>query len=159
MPVMLHRPLFELSLKQAGQTHLLISTPRPSLISRLRPHVRLDEQQRRNIVWPTVGVWSAPLPGSDVIFVLGPEPALRWKTFASQVVGIAEKYSSPLVISLGALLADVPHTRPVHVFGSAADDDLVSRFDLERSRYEGPTGIVGVVQHALTSAGFSGASL
>jgi hypothetical protein len=125
----------------------------------VRPHVRLDEQQRRNIVWPTVGVWSASLPGSDVIFVLGPEPALRWKTFASQIVGIAEKYSSPLVISLGALLADVPHTRPVHVFGSAADDDLISRFDLERSRYEGPTGIVGVVQHALTNAGFSGASL
>jgi hypothetical protein len=125
----------------------------------VRPHVRLDDHQRRNIVWPTVGVWSASLPGSDVIFVLGPEPALRWKTFAAQVVGIAEKYSSPLVISLGALLADVPHTRPVHVFGSAADDDLISRFDLERSRYEGPTGLVGVVQHALTSAGFSGASL
>ncbi len=125
----------------------------------VRPHVRLDEEQKRNIVWPTVGAWSASLPGADVIFVLGPEPALRWKSFTAQVVGIAQKYSCPLVISLGALLADVPHTRPVHIFGSATDDDLINRFDLERSRYEGPTGIVGVLQNAFSAAGIPSASL
>jgi hypothetical protein len=125
----------------------------------VRPHVRLDAQRHREIVWPTVGVWSASLPGSDVLLVLGPEPALRWRTFCDQLVGIAELVGSPLVLTLGALLADVPHTRPTHVIGTATDPTLIERFDLERSRYEGPTGIVGVLQDAFTRAGVPAASL
>jgi proteasome assembly chaperone (PAC2) family protein len=124
----------------------------------VRPHIRLIEENR-TIVWPTVGVWSASLPGTDAIFVLGPEPALRWRTFTDQIVGIAERFGCPMVISLGALLADVPHTRAVQVIGTASDDDLIDRFDLERSRYEGPTGIVGVLQDAFTTAGRPSASL
>jgi hypothetical protein len=125
----------------------------------VRPHVRLDAQRHREIVWPTVGVWSASLPGSDVLLVLGPEPALRWRTFCDQLVGIAELVASPLVLTLGALLADVPHTRPTHVIGTATDPTLIERFDLERSRYEGPTGIVGVLQDAFTRSGVPAASL
>ena len=125
----------------------------------VRPHVRLDDERRRQIVWPTVGVWSVSLPGSDVVLILGPEPALRWRSFCEQIVGIAERVGAPLALTLGALLADVPHTRPVQLIGTAADSSLIERYDLERSRYEGPTGIVGVLQHALTTAGVPSASL
>jgi len=124
----------------------------------VRPHVRL-EGGRRTIVWPTVGIWSASIPGGDVLLALGPEPALRWKLFCSQFVGIAARFGVPMTVSLGALLADVPHTRPVHVIGTASDDDIVERFDLQRSRYEGPTGIVGVLSDTLGRAGVASASL
>ncbi len=125
----------------------------------VRPQVRLDAQHRRTIVWPTVGVWSASLPGGDVILMLGPEPALRWRLFTDQVVGIAERFGAPLALSLAALLADVPHSRPVPLIGTASDEQLIERFDLQRSRYEGPTGIVGVLHDALQRAGFPTASL
>ena len=125
----------------------------------VRPQVRLDQQHHRQIIWPTVGVWSMSAPGADVVLVLGPEPALRWRAFCEQIVGIARHFDSPLALTLGALLADVPHTRPVQLVGTATDHELVERFDLERSRYEGPTGIVGVLQHALTEAGVPSASL
>ena len=125
----------------------------------VRPHVRLDEQHRRHIVWPTVGVWAASLPGADVLLILGPEPALRWRLFCEQLTALCERAGATLAITLGALLADVPHTRPTHIIGTATDDALIDRFDLERSNYEGPTGIVGVLQHALSTAGLQTASL
>lgn len=125
----------------------------------VRPQVRLDAQHRRTIVWPTVGVWSASLPGGDVILMLGPEPALRWRLFTDQVVGIAERFGAPLALSLAALLADVPHSRPVPLIGTASDEQLIERFDLQRSRYEGPTGIVGVLHDALHTDGVPTASL
>jgi len=125
----------------------------------VRPHVRLAGGMTRSIVWPTVGVWSASTPGGDVIAVLGPEPALRWRTFTDQIVGIAQRYQAGMVLTLGALLADVPHTRPVQLIGTATDQDLIERFDLQRSRYEGPTGIVGVLHDACSRAGISSGSL
>jgi proteasome assembly chaperone (PAC2) family protein len=125
----------------------------------VRPHVRLTADRQRTIVWPTVGVWSASTPGGDVILVLGPEPALRWRLFTEQIVGIAEQYEASMVLTLGALLADVPHTRPVQLIGTATDHDIIERFDLQRSRYEGPTGIVGVLQDAVTRQGMASASL
>ena len=106
----------------------------------VRPQVRLDEEHHRSIVWPTVGVWSASLPGTDVMLVLGPEPALRWRLFTEQIVGIAERFDVSMALSLGALLADVPHTRPVPIIGTATDDTMIERFELQRSQYEGPTG-------------------
>jgi proteasome assembly chaperone (PAC2) family protein len=124
----------------------------------VRPHVRLD-RGRRTIVWPTVGVWSAATPGGDVLLALGPEPALRWKLFCAQFVGIASRFEVPMTVSLGALLADVPHSRPVHVIGTASDTDVIDRFDLQPSRYEGPTGIVGVLSDTLGRAGVPSASL
>jgi proteasome assembly chaperone (PAC2) family protein len=125
----------------------------------VRPHVRLDEYQHRSIVWPAVGVWSVSLPGTDVILVLGPEPALRWRLFCEQIEGIAETFGVTMAISLGALLADVPHSRPVPLIGTATDDSLIERFELRRSQYEGPTGIVGVLHDALNRAGMATASL
>jgi proteasome assembly chaperone (PAC2) family protein len=125
----------------------------------VRPQIKLDAENKRSIVWPTVGVWSASLPGTDVILVLGPEPALRWRLFSEQIVGIAERFGATMSISLGALLADVPHSRPVQLIGNATDNGLVERFELERSQYEGPTGIVGVLQDALSTAGLPTASL
>jgi proteasome assembly chaperone (PAC2) family protein len=125
----------------------------------VRPQVRLDDQHRRSIIWPTVGVWSASLPGGDVILVLGPEPALRWRRFTDQVVGIGERFGATMGITLGALLADVPHTRPVPLIGTATDENVIDRFELQESRYEGPTGIVGVLQDSLQRVGLPTASL
>ena len=125
----------------------------------VRPHVRLDSERNRSIVWPTTGVWSASLPGADVILVLGPEPALRWRTFCDQIIGIARRFNAPTAFTLGALLADVPHTRRTQIIGTATDATLIERFDLERSRYEGPTGIVGVLHDALSKSGLPTASL
>jgi len=125
----------------------------------VRPHVRLDGDGRRSIVWPTVGVWSASAPGGDVLLALGPEPALRWKLFCKQFTTLAEQLSVSMSINLGALLADVPHTRAVQVIGTATDRELIERFDLQQSRYEGPTGIVGVLADALSRTGISSVSL
>ena len=125
----------------------------------VRPHVRLDDDHHRSIVWPSVGVWSVSLPGTDVILVLGPEPALRWRLFCEQIEGIAETFGVTMAISLGALLADVPHSRPVPLIGTAIDETLLERFELRRSQYEGPTGIVGVLHDALHNTGMATASL
>jgi proteasome assembly chaperone (PAC2) family protein len=125
----------------------------------VRPHVRLDSDRNRSIVWPTVRIWAASLPGTDVILVLGPEPALRWREFCDQIVGVAQRLGAAMGLTIGALLADVPHTRPTQIIGTATDDALIDRFELERSRYEGPTGIVGVLHDALSRSGLATASL
>ena len=125
----------------------------------VRPHVRLDAARNRTIVWPTVGVWGASLPGTDVVLILGPEPALRWRTFCEQLATIAARVAAPMAFTLGALLADVPHTRRTQIIGTASDSSLIDRFDLERSRYEGPTGIVGVLHDAFSRQGLPTASL
>lgn len=125
----------------------------------VRPHVRLDAARNRTIIWPTVGVWGASLPGTDVVLVLGPEPALRWRTFCEQLVAVATRLGAPTAFTLGALLADVPHTRRTQIIGTATDGELIDRFDLERSRYEGPTGIVGVLHDAFSRHGLPTASL
>jgi len=144
----------------SGATALAEIDPEPFTdFATVRPHVRLDNERNRSIVWPTVGVWAASLPGTDVILVLGPEPALRWRTFCEQITGIAHRFDAPMAFTLGALLADVPHTRRTQIIGTATDAALIERFDLERSRYEGPTGIVGVLHDALSRSGLPTASL
>jgi proteasome assembly chaperone (PAC2) family protein len=125
----------------------------------VRPHVRLGDGQTRHIVWPTVSMWSVTTDVTDLILILGPEPALRWKTFCRQIIGVAQTYNATSIISLGALLADVPHRRPTQVIGTSSDEKLIDRHDLARSRYEGPTGIVGVLNDAATKAGIPTASL
>ncbi|HEY5663447.1 MAG TPA: PAC2 family protein [Ilumatobacter sp.] len=147
-------------IETSGATALAEIDPEPFTdFATVRPHVRLDEQRNRSIVWPTVGVWAASLPGTDVVLVLGPEPALRWRTFCEQIIGIAHHVGAPMAFTLGALLADVPHTRRTQIIGTATDTTLIERFDLERSRYEGPTGIVGVLHDALSRGGLPTASL
>jgi predicted ATP-grasp superfamily ATP-dependent carboligase len=93
------------------------------------------------------------------VLLLGIEPNLRWQTFAAMVVGLARDLGVELVITLGSLLADVPHTRPSPVTGGATDPELIERLGLQRSRYEGPTGIVGVLHDACSKEGVASVSL
>ena len=126
-----------------------------------RPHVSLEEGLTRRIDWPETAVYHARPDGldRDVVLLLGIEPNLRWRTFTQLVVGLARDLEVELVITLGALLADVPHTRSAPVTGSATDNELVERLGLSASRYEGPTGVVGVLHDACRQAGIPSASL
>src|SRR4051794_2906252 len=126
-----------------------------------RPTVRLTEGLTREIEWPDFEFSSAALPGGkrDVAFLVGSEPNLRWKTFAATVIGAAQELGVQQVVSLGALLADVPHTRPVQVTGIAGDQSMAERLGFSQTRYEGPTGIVGVLHDACARAGLESASL
>jgi proteasome assembly chaperone (PAC2) family protein len=126
-----------------------------------RPQVRLHDGLTRRIVWPALELQAASVPGSahDVVFLHGSEPQLRWRTFCELLVGVVRELEVEMVVTLGALLADVAHTRPVRVTGTAADADLVARLGLQRSGYEGPTGIVGVLHDALSRAAIPSASL
>jgi predicted ATP-grasp superfamily ATP-dependent carboligase len=103
----------------------------------------------------------AALPGArrDAIILLGVEPNLRWRTFSELITGMAQDLKVELVVTLGSLLADVPHTRPSPVTGSATDPELIDRLGLQASRYEGPTGMVGVLHDACARAGLKSASL
>lgn len=125
----------------------------------VRPHVRIDELRHRHIVWPTAGVWTASLPGTDVVVLLGPEPSLRWRLYCEQVVGIAHRCDVANALTLGALLADVPHTRKTQLIATSNDAGMIDRHGLDPSRYQGPTGVVGVLQEALTNADIPAASL
>ena len=103
----------------------------------VRPFVVIDEG-RRQIVWPTVDVWAASLPSTDVLLVIGPEPALQWRRFCEQVVSLAEHYDVSMAIGLGALLAEYPHRRPAHLTATSTDESLRDRFGLRPPSYEGP---------------------
>jgi proteasome assembly chaperone (PAC2) family protein len=127
----------------------------------VRPHVRLEEGITRRVDWPENAFYHAAVPGAerDAVLLLGIEPSTRWRTFCEQVVGLSRELEIELVVTLGALLADVPHTRPSPVTGSASDPKLVEELALAASRYEGPTGIVGVLHDACRSTGVASASL
>ena len=126
-----------------------------------RPHVSLDEGMTRRIDWPENVFYHARVPGTerDVVLLLGIEPSLRWQTFCKLIVDLARDLDVELLVTLGSLLADVPHTRAAPVTGAASDPELVASLGLQHSRYEGPTGIVGVLQDACRSEGVSAASL
>lgn len=126
-----------------------------------RPSVSLVEGFVRKIEWPENTFLHAPLPGGgrDAIILLGVEPNLRWRTFAGLVTQVAAQFGVELVLTLGSLLADVPHTRPAPVTGSATDPELIDQLGLQPSRYEGPTGMVGVLHDACAQAGLKSASL
>jgi proteasome assembly chaperone (PAC2) family protein len=126
-----------------------------------RPMVTLDEGLTRRIDWPENALYHAPIPGTDrdAVILLGVEPSLRWKTFCHLITDLAQDLGVELVVTLGSLLADVPHTRSAPVTGTASDEQLVERLGLQPSRYEGPTGIVGILQDACRAAGIPAASL
>ena len=125
-----------------------------------RPHISFEGTTRR-IEWPESTFLEARLPGGDrdVILLLGTEPNLRWRTFATLITTLAVELGVELVVTLGSLLADVPHTRPAPVTGNATDPELVEQLGLQASRYEGPTGIVGVLHDACRTAGLPSVSL
>ena len=126
-----------------------------------RPQVSLIDGITRQLDWPDNAFFHAPIPGADrdAILLLGVEPNLRWKTFTKLVLELAEELGVELLVTLGSLLADVPHTRPAPVTGAATDPALVADLGLEPSRYEGPTGIVGVVHDSCRDAGIPSVSL
>jgi predicted ATP-grasp superfamily ATP-dependent carboligase len=126
-----------------------------------RPHVSLTEGLTRHIDWPATVFYHGRPPGleHDIVLLLGIEPNLRWRTFSELVIGFTKELGIELVVTLGALLADVPHTRPCPVTGSASDQELVERLGLSASRYEGPTGIVGVLHDACRSSELPSVSL
>jgi proteasome assembly chaperone (PAC2) family protein len=126
-----------------------------------RPRVSLNDGQTREISWPEIEFFQAALPGNarDIVICIGTEPNLRWKAFTNEIADLAAGLGVDLALTLGGLLADTPHTRPVPVTGAAHDGELATRLGLRRSRYEGPTGIVGVLHDTLARRSVPSASL
>jgi proteasome assembly chaperone (PAC2) family protein len=126
-----------------------------------RPTVEMVDGQTRRISWPTTRLSVAKLPGSDrdVVLVHGIEPNMRWRAFCQDLVGIMLELGTRNVVLLGALLADAPHTRPVPVTAASSDAGLTARMQLEAARYEGPTGVLGVLQDACATAELETVSL
>jgi proteasome assembly chaperone (PAC2) family protein len=126
-----------------------------------RPTIVMDEGQTRRIEWPANDLIAVRVPSADRDLVLldGTEPNLRWRTFAETIATAADALGVELVITLGALIAEVSHTLPVPITGLASDPDLVEELELERSNYEGPTGIVGIVHDLCRANGIQSASL
>jgi predicted ATP-grasp superfamily ATP-dependent carboligase len=126
-----------------------------------RPKIRLIEGRTRRIDWPEVEIYEARIPRAprDLVLLQGAEPSMRWRSFCRLIVDLAEALGTQMVVTLGALLADVPHSRPVPITGLSSDEGLVERVGLSPSSYEGPTGIVGVLHSACQEAGVPTASL
>jgi proteasome assembly chaperone (PAC2) family protein len=124
-----------------------------------RPTVRLVDGVTRRVEWPESRFFHAVLPERDAILFLGIEPNVRWRTFTQNLVEVAREFEVETTLTLGAFLADVPHTAATPVTGSAGDPARAEELGLSTSRYEGPTGIVGVVHDAFAKAGFTAASL
>uniref|UniRef100_UPI0037F36EBB PAC2 family protein n=1 Tax=Streptomyces sp. NPDC090036 TaxID=3365926 RepID=UPI0037F36EBB len=126
-----------------------------------RPTVWLDNGVRK-ITWPTTRLSVVRIGGAkprDLVLVRGIEPSMRWRSFCNEILGFAHELGVEMVVILGALLGDTPHTRPVPVSGVTSDADLARTMDLEETKYEGPTGIVGILQEACTHAGVPAVSL
>jgi proteasome assembly chaperone (PAC2) family protein len=126
-----------------------------------RPKVRIDEGRTRRVDWPAVEIYAARVPRAprDLVLVQGSEPSMRWRTFCRIVIDLAEALGAQMVVTMGALLADVPHSRPVAITGLTSDAALTERLGLTLSEYEGPTGIVGVLQNMCDEAGMPATSL
>ncbi len=126
-----------------------------------RPQVKVDENILREIIWPNTQIYaiSTPQLTHDFIIVRGMEPSMRWPTFAKELLDLADDHEVSIFITMGALLADVPHSRPISVSGSGAHPEVAKRLGVEISRYEGPTGIIGILQDACTKRGIDAVSL
>ena len=127
----------------------------------VRPNVSLEEGLTRKLEWPSNTFLHAPIPDldRDAVVMLGVEPNLRWKTYSQLVLDLAQELGVEMVVTLGSLLADVPHTRPAPVSAAASDPALVEELGVEPSRYEGPTGILGVLLDSCRRAGIPSVSL
>src|SRR5687767_13330413 len=127
-----------------------------------RPKVAITEGRTREITWPEVEIYAARIPRAprDLILLSGSEPSMRWRTFCGLIIDLAEALGTQMVVSLGALLADVPHSRPVSITALSSDQTLTDRLNnLTPATYEGPTGIVGVLHDACHAAGLPSVSL
>jgi proteasome assembly chaperone (PAC2) family protein len=126
-----------------------------------RPTIRLTDGQARHVDWPSNTLVAAHAPGveRDLVLLSGIEPNLRWRTFGEAILDACQRLGVEMVVTLGALIADVAHTRPVPITGLASDPELVERLGLSRSNYEGPTGIVGIVHDLCRKREIPSASL
>jgi proteasome assembly chaperone (PAC2) family protein len=126
-----------------------------------RPHAHVNEHGVREIVWPTPTIYVATPPGAerDVLLLRAPEPNVRWKSFCGLIVKLASLAGVSDLVTLGALLADTPHTRPVPLTGSASDPEVAERLGLQSSNYTGPVGITAILNHIAAQEGISSVSL
>jgi proteasome assembly chaperone (PAC2) family protein len=125
-----------------------------------RPTVELTDGVVRSINWPSLTFSAGSANGGrDLVMLLGVEPNLKWRTFCDDVVSVARATGCEMIVTLGALLGDTPHTRPIQCTGSSTDEVLAARLGMQRSRYQGPTGIVGVLHDATRRSGFASASI
>ena len=126
-----------------------------------RPLIFVDSSMIRSLTWPGVQIFGVRNPDGDRDFVLvrGVEPSMRWRTFASEILDLAEDLEVELVITLGSMLADTPHTRAIPVSGTGAHPDIATRLGVEVSRYEGPTGILAVIQDGCVRRGIDAVAL
>jgi len=126
-----------------------------------RPSIKVDERVVREIIWPNTVVFEVSTPhlANDFLIVKGIEPSMKWRTFANELLDLADDYEASMSITMGALLSDTPHTRPITVTGSGAHPDVADRLGIEISKYEGPTGIIGVLQDAAHQRGIDAVSL
>ena len=126
-----------------------------------RPTIKVDEKVVREIIWPNTVIFEVSTPHleHDFLIVKGIEPSMRWKSFATEILDVADDYEVSLSIALGGLLSDSPHSRPITVTGSGSHPDVAVRLGVEISKYEGPTGIIGVLQEAAFRRGIDAVSL
>ena len=153
-------------------SHLLNHFKNPTLIGEInsedfydfqvnRPLIYIDEALVRSITWPGVQIFGVanPTGDRDFIFVRGVEPSMRWRTFATEILDLADDLEVNLIVTLGSMLADTPHSRSTPVTGTAAHPEMAARLRVETSRYEGPTGILGVIVDGCISRGIDASSL
>lgn len=126
-----------------------------------RPSTRMDAEGRRQLAWPEAGLWRPrdPGPGPEFWLLTGAEPARTWQAFASEFIDVALRDDITGLVTLGAMLSDVPHTRPISIFASSQNEQVREAHGLERSLYEGPVGILTVFEHFAENAGIPTASL
>ena len=146
--------------RQFGATKMASMDPEEHFdFQSARPTVELVDGVTRDLTWPANEFFAVPVDARDIVVLRGVEPNLRWPSFCRDVLGVAGETGCEMVVTLGALLADVPHTRPVRVTGATTDPELMTNLHLQRSRYEGPTGIVGVLHDTARATGIASASL
>jgi proteasome assembly chaperone (PAC2) family protein len=126
-----------------------------------RPMIEIDDSQIRSLTWPGTQVFGLQLPGYDFDFIVvrGVEPSMKWRSFTQELLDLADDLEVSLIITLGSMLADVPHSRPITVTGSGAHPDIAKRLGIEINKYEGPTGILGIIQDASMRRGMDLVSL
>ena len=126
-----------------------------------RPQILIDDSLVREITWPTTQIYALSIPNFDRDFVIvkGVEPSMRWKSFCTELLDLADDLEVSLVINLGALMADVPHSRPIGVSSTGVHPDIATRLGVEISRYEGPTGILGIISDGCLRRGIDAISL
>jgi predicted ATP-grasp superfamily ATP-dependent carboligase len=126
-----------------------------------RPLILIDDSMVRSLTWPGLQVFGLRNPDSDRDFVLvrGIEPSMKWQSFAREILDLADDLEVGLVITLGSMLADTPHTRPIPVSGTGAHPEIAIRLGMEISRYEGPTGILAIIQDGCVKRGIDAVAL